>query len=55
MLQRLTQFWWLIVLRGIVSIVFAIVAFARPQLAFEALIFALEHVEEFNLANFLID
>lgn len=41
MLQRLTQFWWLIVLRGVVSVIFAVVAFTRPQLAFEALIFVL--------------
>ena len=41
MLQRLTQFWWLIVLRGVVSILFAIVAFTNPKLAFEALIILL--------------
>lgn len=41
MLQRLTRFWWLIVLRGVVSVIFAIIAFTNPTLAFEALIFVL--------------
>lgn len=41
MLQRLTKFWWLIILRGLVSILFAIIAFTNPKLAFEALIILL--------------
>jgi uncharacterized membrane protein HdeD (DUF308 family) len=41
MLQRLTKFWWLIILRGVVSILFAIIAFTNPSLAFEALILLL--------------
>ncbi|HRI62130.1 MAG TPA: HdeD family acid-resistance protein, partial [Saprospiraceae bacterium] len=41
MLQRLTNFWWLIILRGVVSIIFAIIAFTNPELAFGALILVL--------------
>jgi uncharacterized membrane protein HdeD (DUF308 family) len=41
MLQRLTKFWWLIILRGVVSIIFAIIAFTNPTLAFEAIILVL--------------
>ncbi|MBV6439593.1 MAG: HdeD family acid-resistance protein [Haliscomenobacteraceae bacterium CHB4] len=41
MLQRLTQFWWLLILRGVISIVFAIIAFTNPKLAFQALILVL--------------
>lgn len=41
MLHRLTQFWWLIVLRGVVSIAFAVVAFTNPKLAFQALVLVL--------------
>ena len=41
MLHRLTKFWWIIILRGLVSIIFAIVAFTNPRLAFEALILLL--------------
>jgi len=41
MLQRLTKFWWLLILRGVVSIIFAIVAFLNPKLAFDALILVL--------------
>lgn len=38
MLSRLTRFWWVLVLRGLVSILFAAFAFFNPELAFEALI-----------------
>ncbi len=38
MLQRLNQFWWLLVLRGLISIAFGVAAFLNPQLAFEALV-----------------
>lgn len=41
MLQRLTKFWWLIILRGVVSVIFAMIAFTNPTLAFEALILVL--------------
>jgi uncharacterized membrane protein HdeD (DUF308 family) len=41
MLQRLTNFWWLIALRGMVSIIFAGIAFTNPKLAFEALVLLL--------------
>ena len=41
MLQRLTRYWWLIALRGLISLIFAAIAFINPTLAFEALIFAL--------------
>lgn len=41
MLQRLTKHWWLLLLRGIVSLLFAIIAFTNPVLAFEALILVL--------------
>lgn len=41
MLRRLTKFWWLLILRGLVSIAFAIVAFLNPRIAFEALILLL--------------
>lgn len=41
MLQRLTKFWWLIVLRGLVSVIFAVFAFLNPSLAFELLILVL--------------
>lgn len=41
MLQRLTKFWWLLVLRGLVSIGFAVFAFLFPKPAFEALVFVL--------------
>ncbi len=41
MLQRLTKFWWLIVLRGLVSVLFAIFAFLNPSLAFDLLILVL--------------
>ena len=41
MLSRLTRFWWVLVLRGIVSIVFALFAFLNPKIAFEALILLL--------------
>lgn len=41
MLQRLTQFWWLLVLRGALSVVFGIVAFLNPKMAFEALVLML--------------
>jgi uncharacterized membrane protein HdeD (DUF308 family) len=38
MLQRLNQFWWLLLLRGIISIAFGVAAFLNPKLAFEALV-----------------
>lgn len=41
MLSRMTQFWWVLVLRGFVSIIFAAFAFFNPKIAFEALIFIL--------------
>lgn len=41
MLQRLTQFWWLLILRGLISVIFAIFAFTNPQLAFQVLILVL--------------
>lgn len=41
MLSRLTRFWWVLVLRGIVSIIFAVFAFLNPKVAFEALILVL--------------
>lgn len=41
MLYRLSKLWWLLVLRGLVSILFAIFAFLNPKLAFEALILLL--------------
>lgn len=41
MLRRLTKFWWLLILRGLVSIAFAIVAFLNPRMAFEALVLIL--------------
>ena len=41
MLQRLTQFWWLMVLRGIISIAFGIAAFMNPKIAFEVLVMLL--------------
>ena len=41
MLFRLSKFWWLLILRGLISIFFAIVAFLNPQLAFEAIILLL--------------
>ena len=41
MLQRLTQFWWLLVLRGIISIAFGIIAWMNPKVAFVVLVMAL--------------
>lgn len=41
LLQRLSKFWWILILRGLVSVIFAIVAFTNPKLAFDALILLL--------------
>jgi uncharacterized membrane protein HdeD (DUF308 family) len=41
MLSSLTKHWWLLVLRGMVSILFAILAFANPADTFTALILVL--------------
>lgn len=41
MIFRLSKFWWLLILRGLLSILFAIFAFLNPKLAFEALILLL--------------
>jgi len=41
MLSRLTRFWWVLVLRGLVSVLFAAFAFLNPKVAFEALILVL--------------
>lgn len=41
MLSRLTRFWWVLVLRGLVSILFAAFAFFNPKVAFEVLILVL--------------
>lgn len=41
LLQRLSKLWWLLILRGVVSIIFAIIAFTNPKLAFEAIILVL--------------
>lgn len=41
MLRNLASHWWVLVLRGLASIIFAIVAFTQPGLAFEALVYLL--------------
>ncbi|MCB0530353.1 MAG: HdeD family acid-resistance protein [Saprospiraceae bacterium] len=41
MLSRLTRFWWVLVFRGLISILFAVFAFLNPALAFDALILIL--------------
>lgn len=38
MLRNLASHWWVLVVRGLVSILFAAIAFLRPSLAFEALV-----------------
>ncbi len=41
LLQRMSRLWWLLILRGLVSIIFAIIAFLNPRLAFDALLLVL--------------
>lgn len=41
MLQRLTRYWWVLVLRGLVSVAFAVFAFVNPHAAFATLVLAL--------------
>lgn len=41
MLQSLSRHWWILVLRGLVSILFAVFAFINPKAAFETLVLVL--------------
>lgn len=41
LLNRLSKFWWLLILRGLVSLLFAVFAFLNPKVAFEVLILLL--------------
>jgi len=41
MLQSLSRYWWVLVVRGLISIVFAIFAFMNPKAAFTTLVLAL--------------
>lgn len=41
MLQRLTKHWWILVLRGVVSLLFAAIAFTNPELAYRTLLLVL--------------
>ena len=38
MLERISRNWWLYTVRGVVAIIFGIVAFARPEQALQALV-----------------
>jgi uncharacterized membrane protein HdeD (DUF308 family) len=38
MLEKISRNWWLYALRGVVAIIFGIVAFARPEQALQALV-----------------
>lgn len=39
MLERLTQHWWLIALRGMLAIIFGVIALAWPEITIAALVF----------------
>jgi uncharacterized membrane protein HdeD (DUF308 family) len=41
MLQSLSRYWWVLVVRGVISIIFAVFAFMNPKAAFTTLVLAL--------------
>jgi uncharacterized membrane protein HdeD (DUF308 family) len=41
MLQSLSRYWWVLVVRGLISIAFAVFAFLNPKAAFATLVLAL--------------
>jgi uncharacterized membrane protein HdeD (DUF308 family) len=41
MLEQLTRHWWVLALRGVVAMLFALIAFSRPGITLIALAFRL--------------
>jgi uncharacterized membrane protein HdeD (DUF308 family) len=41
MLKTMSRFWWMLILRGVIALLFALLAFTRPEVTFTALVIML--------------